>query len=152
MTSELAVSRSPWSRTLRRRAEPLVNAHDEASIPFGKYELLERIGSGGMAEVYRARMTGAHGFEKIVVVSSCFESANWCACEGGGVNDGGGGERRAWWRCRRWRRTVGGRAHLVEEILEDGAAVAHRCELHRLPRLASVEVDGLLLADAVDHQ
>ena len=68
MTSELAVSRSPWSRTSRRRAEPLVNAHDEASIPFGKYELLERIGSGGMAEVYRARMTGAHGFEKIVVV------------------------------------------------------------------------------------
>jgi serine/threonine-protein kinase len=36
--------------------------------PYGKYELLERIGSGGMAEVYRAKMPGAAGFEKIVVI------------------------------------------------------------------------------------
>lgn len=45
-----------------------MSEHDEAGTPFGKYELLERIGSGGMAEVHRARVTGAHGFEKIVVV------------------------------------------------------------------------------------
>ena len=35
---------------------------------FGRYELLNRIGTGGMAEVWRARVGGVGGFEKIVVV------------------------------------------------------------------------------------
>ena len=35
---------------------------------FGKYELLEKIASGGMAEVYRARVRGIAGFEKILVI------------------------------------------------------------------------------------
>jgi serine/threonine protein kinase len=35
---------------------------------YGKYELLDRIGEGGMAEVYRSRLIGVAGFEKIVVI------------------------------------------------------------------------------------
>jgi len=35
---------------------------------FGDYELLRLLGVGGMAEVYLARATKAHGFSKIVVV------------------------------------------------------------------------------------
>lgn len=38
------------------------------SKQFGKYELLERIGKGGMAEVYRARSVGAEGIEKQLVI------------------------------------------------------------------------------------
>jgi serine/threonine protein kinase len=33
-----------------------------------RYELLGRIASGGMAEVFRARASGAHGFEKLVAL------------------------------------------------------------------------------------
>lgn len=36
--------------------------------PFGKYELQEKIGAGGMAEVFRAKMPGVAGFEKTVVI------------------------------------------------------------------------------------
>ena len=39
----------------------------EAQI-FGKYHLLEKIATGGMAEVWRARFDGMAGFEKILVI------------------------------------------------------------------------------------
>src|SRR5262245_13797829 len=35
---------------------------------FGRYVLLDRIGSGGMAEVFRAVMPGAQGFRQTFVV------------------------------------------------------------------------------------
>ncbi|HEY6880481.1 MAG TPA: serine/threonine-protein kinase, partial [Polyangiales bacterium] len=37
-------------------------------IPFGKYYLLDRVSTGGMAEVYRAKAFGVEGFERIVAV------------------------------------------------------------------------------------
>jgi len=35
---------------------------------FGKYEILRRLATGGMAEIYLARATGIEGFEKLVVL------------------------------------------------------------------------------------
>jgi serine/threonine protein kinase len=35
---------------------------------FGKYTLVEKIGAGGMAEIWRASLSGADGFEKQVVI------------------------------------------------------------------------------------
>jgi len=40
----------------------------EAPAAFGRYSLLERLAVGGMAEVFRAKITSSHGFEKIVVI------------------------------------------------------------------------------------
>ncbi|HJZ86616.1 MAG TPA: serine/threonine-protein kinase [Polyangia bacterium] len=37
-------------------------------IPFARYRLIERIGHGGMATVYRAQLAGPGGFERDVVV------------------------------------------------------------------------------------
>ncbi|HEY7369894.1 MAG TPA: TonB family protein [Thermoanaerobaculia bacterium] len=35
---------------------------------FGQYEIIGRIGSGGMAELYKARRSGVEGFQKIVAI------------------------------------------------------------------------------------
>src|SRR4051794_25913709 len=35
---------------------------------FGRYTLLERLAAGGMAEVFRAKITSSHGFEKALVI------------------------------------------------------------------------------------
>jgi serine/threonine-protein kinase len=35
---------------------------------FGRYTLLERLAVGGMAEVFRAKISSSHGFEKILVI------------------------------------------------------------------------------------
>src|SRR3954468_22090934 len=35
---------------------------------FGRYYLLDRLAVGGMAEIFKAKQSGAHGFEKIIVI------------------------------------------------------------------------------------
>jgi len=53
-----------------RVAAPAAPARRVTPAPgqFGRYQLLEKIGSGGMAEVFKARMRGEEGFEKIVAI------------------------------------------------------------------------------------
>jgi serine/threonine protein kinase/Flp pilus assembly protein TadD len=41
---------------------------DFEPIQFGKYKLLDKIAVGGMAELYRAKVTGDYGFEKQVAI------------------------------------------------------------------------------------
>lgn len=43
-------------------------AEDDGGIQFGQYVLLERIATGGMAEVWKARMKGVEGFQKTVAI------------------------------------------------------------------------------------
>ena len=44
------------------------NRNVKKPTPFGKYYLLERINTGGMAEVFRAKAFGVEGFERLVAV------------------------------------------------------------------------------------
>ena len=37
-------------------------------VPFGKYELMERISVGGMAEVFKARVRGVDGFQRFAAI------------------------------------------------------------------------------------
>ena len=45
-------------------------AIQEEQLPreFGKYHLIERIATGGMAELYRAKLFGAGGFQKDLAI------------------------------------------------------------------------------------
>ena len=52
----------------RRREEPAAAVPSTGPDRFGQYEILERIASGGMAELYKAKRTGVEGFQKIVAI------------------------------------------------------------------------------------
>ncbi|MFA6956141.1 MAG: TonB family protein [Thermoanaerobaculia bacterium] len=49
-----------------RAEEP--EAKDDDGVRFGQYTLLEKIATGGMAEVWKARMKGVEGFQKTVAI------------------------------------------------------------------------------------
>ena len=46
---------------------------------FGKYQLLDKIATGGMAELYRAKLTGVEGFEKLIAIKKILPHLS---CEG----------------------------------------------------------------------
>jgi serine/threonine protein kinase/Tfp pilus assembly protein PilF len=45
-------------------------------IFFGKYLLLDKLATGGMAELYRAKLTGEKGFEKLVAIKKILPHLN----------------------------------------------------------------------------
>ena len=49
-------------------AEEAADDGDDAAQLFGHYRLLDRIAVGGMAEVWKARMSGVEGFQKTVAI------------------------------------------------------------------------------------
>src|SRR5450631_1398794 len=55
----------PTREPVQPRMKPVVEA---TTTMFGRYKLLGRIGEGGMAEVFRALMTGPEGFERELVL------------------------------------------------------------------------------------
>src|SRR5438270_380219 len=68
----VAVDKMPVSSPVIAPVPPPA-AHVEEDEPkdgirFGQYVMLERIATGGMAEVWKARMRGVEGFQKIVAI------------------------------------------------------------------------------------
>ena len=59
---------APAAAAPRRREEPAAAVSSSGPDQFGQYEMLERIATGGMAEVYKAKRTGVEGFQKIVAI------------------------------------------------------------------------------------
>ena len=46
---------------------------------FGKFQLLKKIATGGMAEIHIAKQRGMEGFEKIVVIKMFLDEARIAA-------------------------------------------------------------------------
>lgn len=61
---------SPPQPVVAAPAAPPLKEEEEPTdgTRFGQYVLLEKIATGGMAEVWKARMRGAEGFQKIVAI------------------------------------------------------------------------------------
>jgi eukaryotic-like serine/threonine-protein kinase len=60
----------PWGACYNRASTMATDGPTLPTLPtaFGRYQLLERLAVGGMAEIFKAKMSGAHGFEKTVVI------------------------------------------------------------------------------------
>ncbi len=59
---------TPSAPAPRRREEPAAAVPSSGPDRFGQYEIIEKIASGGMAELYKAKRTGVEGFQKIVAI------------------------------------------------------------------------------------
>jgi TonB family protein len=65
------LERMPISQPVFPAAAPAPHPEEEEptdGTKFGQYVLLEKIATGGMAEVWKARMRGVEGFQKIVAI------------------------------------------------------------------------------------
>lgn len=51
-------------------APPPQQAHLQPGYRLDRYELLHPLAQGGMATVWVARLTGKHGFEKLVAIKT----------------------------------------------------------------------------------
>ncbi|PYQ36139.1 MAG: hypothetical protein DMF57_01005 [Acidobacteria bacterium] len=63
-----AVIKSPISQPAQAEQPTVPEEEPTDGVRFGQYVLLDRIASGGMAEVWEARMRGVEGFQKIVAI------------------------------------------------------------------------------------
>jgi len=71
--SPISSAMPAWSAGIAGRAaelaaDPLPARVDTSSSTFGRYRLLQRLGEGGMAELYTAVLHGAEGFRRVYVV------------------------------------------------------------------------------------
>jgi len=68
-SKEETVDIIPLRNSINDLQEDALIVHENSgSMPFGKYVLLEKIATGGMAEIFRAKQKGLRGFEKLVVI------------------------------------------------------------------------------------
>src|SRR5688572_6319237 len=68
--SYLSWPRSARSRPLERvlRCRPVIAGDLRRGDTLGRYEIIERIAVGGMAEIFLGRVRGTAGFDKLVAV------------------------------------------------------------------------------------
>ena len=70
--SAFTADRVPVSQPVFPQAAPETTKIEEEEptdgVKFGQYVLIEKIATGGMAEVWKARMRGVEGFQKIVAI------------------------------------------------------------------------------------
>ena len=67
-TEKIALSSPLVTPTAAPAPAPVEEEEPTDGIRFGQYVLLEKIATGGMAEVWKARMRGVEGFQKIVAI------------------------------------------------------------------------------------
>ena len=68
-SEKVSISQPVFPPAAVAAAQPAIPEEEPTDgIRFGQYVLLERIATGGMAEVWKARMRGVEGFQKIVAI------------------------------------------------------------------------------------